>query len=45
MATEGRRAAALDRAHHLDLRVRKVALHSTTPSRAVVAEDIGDLQR
>ena len=45
MATEGRRAAGLDRAHHLKLGVRKVALHSTTPSRAVVAEDIRDLQR
>jgi hypothetical protein len=45
MATEGRRAAGLDRAHHLELGVRKVALHSTTPSRAVVAEDIRDLQR
>ena len=45
MAAEGRRAAGLDGAHRLELGVRKVALHSTTPSRAVVAEDIRDLQR
>src|SRR4051794_29409426 len=42
---EVRRAAGLDRAHHLELGVREVALHGATPCRAVVAEDIRDLQR
>ena len=44
MATEGRRAAALDRAHHLQLRMAEMAAVGTTPSEAVVAEDIRDLQ-
>ena len=44
MAAEGRRAAALDRAHHLHLRVAEVALVGVTPSGAVIAEDIRDLQ-
>ena len=45
VSAEGRRAAALDRAHHLQLRVRDVAPHGTTPSGTVVAEDVRDLQR
>ena len=41
---EGRRAAALDRAHYLHLRMGEVTLVGTTPSGAVIAEDICDLQ-
>jgi hypothetical protein len=44
VATEGRRAAALDRAHHLQLGMTEAALVGMTPSRTVVAEDIRDLQ-
>ena len=42
---EARRAASLDRAHHLELGVREVAPHGMTPSRAVFAEDVRDLQQ
>src|SRR5215467_8839600 len=42
--TEGRRAAALDRAHHLELAEAQVTAVGLTPSRPVVAEDIRDLQ-
>jgi hypothetical protein len=45
MAAEGRRPAALDGVHHLHLGVTEVALIGTTPSRAVIAEDLRDLQR
>ena len=38
MATEGRRAAALDRAHHLELRMTEVAPVGVTPRGAVIAE-------
>src|SRR5262245_5098527 len=41
---EGRRPAALDGVHHLHLRVTEVALIGTTPSRAVIAEDLRNLQ-
>jgi len=44
MAAEGRRAAAFDRAHHLQLRMAEMAGVGTAPSGAVVAEDIRDLQ-
>jgi hypothetical protein len=42
--TECRRAAALDRAHHLELAEAHVTAVGVTPSGAVVAEDIRDLQ-
>ena len=45
MAAERRRAAALDRAHHLQLVEADVAGVGFAPSRPVVAEDIRDLQR
>ena len=45
MAAERRRAAALDRAHHLHLVEADVAGIGTAPRRPVVAEDIRDLQR
>src|SRR5204862_291701 len=41
---EGRRAAALDRAHHLELAEAQVTAIGLTPSGPVVAEDIRDLQ-
>ena len=41
---ESRRAAALDGAHHLHLGEAHVAAVGLTPSGAVVAEDIRDLQ-
>src|SRR5262249_13265888 len=41
---EGRRAAALDRAHHLELGEAQVTAIGLTPSGPVVAEDIRDLQ-
>src|SRR5580704_11446198 len=41
---ERRRAAALDRAHHLELAETDVAAVGVTPSGPVVAEDIRDLQ-
>ena len=44
MPAEVCRAAGLDRAHHLELGVREVAPHGMTPSRAVIAEDVRDLQ-
>ncbi len=44
MATEGRRAATLDRVHHLHLRMTEMAPVGETPSRTVVAEDIRNLQ-
>ncbi len=44
MATEGCRAAALDRGHHLHLRMADVAPVGVTPAKAVIAEDIRDLQ-
>jgi hypothetical protein len=44
MATERRRAAALDRAHHLQLTEAYVTAVGLTPSGTVVAEDIRDLQ-
>src|SRR5262245_61503111 len=45
MPAEGRRPAALDGVHHLHLGVTEVTLIGTTPSRAVIAEDLRDLQR
>jgi len=45
MPAEGRRPAALDGVHYLQLGVTEVALIGTTPSRAVIAEDLRDLQR
>ena len=44
VATEGCRAAALDRAHHLQLGMTEAALVGMTPSRTVVAEDARDHQ-
>ena len=44
MAAEGRRAAALDGAHHLHLGKAHVAAVGLTPSGTVVAEDVRDLQ-
>src|SRR5689334_25037861 len=44
MAAERRRAAALDRAHHLQLVEADVSAVGFTPSGTVVAEDIRDLQ-
>src|SRR5467141_4673156 len=44
MAAESRRAAALDRRHHLQLAKTEVASIGFTPSRSMVAEDIRDLQ-
>jgi hypothetical protein len=44
VAAEVRRPAALDRAHYLELVVTEVALHGLTPSGAVIAEDVRDLQ-
>jgi hypothetical protein len=41
---ERRRAAALDRTHHLHLLQADVAAVGFTPSGTVVAEDIRDLQ-
>jgi hypothetical protein len=40
VAAEGRRAAALDRAHHLELAEAHVTAVGVTPSGPVVAEDI-----
>ena len=45
MAAERRRAAALDRRHHLQLVEADMAGIGPTPRRPVVAEDIRDLQR
>src|SRR5712672_4002806 len=44
MAAESRRAAALDRRHHLQLAKADVTVISFTPSGPMVAEDIRDLQ-
>jgi hypothetical protein len=44
IAAERRRAAGLDRAHHLQLRVGYVAAVGFTPSGAEVAEDVRDFQ-
>jgi hypothetical protein len=44
MATERRRAAALDSAHHLHLVEADVAAVGVAPSGTVVAEDVRDLQ-
>ena len=44
IAAERRRAAGLDRAHHLQLCVAHVSAVGVTPSGAEVAEDIGDLE-
>src|SRR4029077_4011985 len=41
---ERRRATALDRTHHLQLREAHMPLIGLTPSRAVIAEDVRDLQ-
>src|SRR5260370_35448172 len=45
MSAERRRAAALDRRHHLELAEGYVAGIGFTPSRSIVAEDVRDLQR
>ena len=44
MAAERRRAAALDRAHHLRLIEAHMPAVGFTPSRTVVAENVRDLQ-
>ena len=44
MAAERRRAAALDRRHHLQLAEADMAGIGLTPCRAMAAEDIRDLQ-
>src|SRR4030088_3807466 len=44
MPAESRRAAALDRRHHLQLAKADVTCISFTPSGPMVAEDIRDLQ-
>src|SRR5215471_11734951 len=44
MAAERRRATALDRIHHLQLLKADMAAIGLTPSRAVIAEDVRDLQ-
>jgi hypothetical protein len=44
MAAERRRATALDRIHHLQLPEAHMPLIGVTPSRAVIAEDVRDLQ-
>src|SRR5262249_46847353 len=43
VATESRRAAALDRAHRLELTEAHMAAVGTTPSGPVIAEDVRDL--
>ena len=45
MPAERRRATALDRRHHLQLAEADMPAVGSTPCRAVVAEDIRDLQR
>ena len=45
MAAERRRAAALDRRHHLQLAEAHMAGIGPAPCRAVAAEDVRDLQR
>src|SRR6185312_8108142 len=44
VAAERRRATALDRIHHLQLREAHMPTVGLTPSRAVIAEDVRDLQ-
>ena len=44
MPAEGRRAAALDRRHYLQLAEAHVAGIGLAPRRSVIAEDIRDLQ-
>jgi len=44
VAAEGRRAAALDRAHRLELAEAHMAAVGATPSGPVIAEDVRDLQ-
>jgi hypothetical protein len=44
VSAEGRRAAALDGAHHLELEQADVTAVGMTPRGPVVAEDIRDLQ-
>jgi len=44
VATESRRAAALDRAHRLELAKAQMATIGITPSGPVIAEDVRDLQ-
>jgi len=44
MAAKGRRAAALDRAHRLELAKAHMAAVGATPSGPVIAEDVRDLQ-
>ena len=44
VAAERRRATALDRIHHLQLLKAYMAAIGLTPSRAVIAENIRDLQ-
>jgi hypothetical protein len=44
VSAEGRRAAALDGAHHLELVQADVTAVGMTPRGPVVAEDIRDLQ-
>src|SRR6202140_2796525 len=45
MAAERRRAAALDRTHHLQLVEAHMPAVGLTPGRTVVAENVRDLQR
>src|SRR6516225_9492195 len=44
ISAERRRAAALDRTHHLQLVEAHVPAVGHTPSRTVIAEDVRDLQ-
>ena len=44
VTTEGRRAAALDGAHHLQLVEAHMAAVGITPNATVIAEDVRDLQ-
>ena len=44
MAAERRRATALDRTHHFQLLEAHMPTVGLTPSRAVIAEDVRDLQ-
>ena len=44
VATESRRAAALDRVHDIQLRMAHMAVVGAPPSEAMIAEDVRDLQ-
>src|SRR5215468_6154845 len=44
MAAERRRATALDRTHHLQLLKAHMGAVGLTPGKAVIAEDVRDLQ-